>query len=302
MKKLSLMVVFILMLIFIQQSIFAQEISQNSLDRTYSVAVETIDLEAGYKKYLPQSKIFINEIDMGAIEQGTTFMLEVESLKFAGDPKIEVISSNMEIDARIEQGKLLLQVNKASSDKPAQIEIFDYTLIYEGESIEEGGRSLYCTDSNNRTNPIKLDYITLVDTRPEEWQLPFVGEISLQIGSNIIYVNDNKYLMDASAYISDSGYTMLPLRALSDVLTLNEGEVIWENNTAYIVYGPKIIQTQLGSNILLINGNPYYMSAKSEVVDGRIFIPLRDFCNAFEIEDTEIIWNSIQKSVKINMN
>ena len=42
------------------------------------------------------------------------------------------------------------------------------------------------------------------------------------------------------------------------------------------------------------------MDSPAEISKDRIFIPLRNLYHAFEIPDENIIWDSIEQTVKIN--
>ena len=50
---------------------------------------------------------------------------------------------------------------------------------------------------------------------------------------------------------------------------------------------------------MYINGKKYNMVTPSEITKNRIFIPIRDLCYAFEIEDDNIIWNEQEQSITI---
>ena len=68
-----------------------------------------------------------------------------------------------------------------------------------------------------------------------------------------------------------------------------------DNNKLY-----KNISLKIGSNILNIDGTENIMDSPAEISKDRIFIPLRNLYHAFEIPDENIIWDSIEQTVKIN--
>ena len=126
--------------------------------------------------------------------------------------------------------------------------------------------------------------------------------ISLKIGSNILNIEGTENIMDSPAYISNSGYTMMPVRSIVDALTSKKAHVDWysDKNKVIIIYEEKTIDLTIGSDIMYINGIEYSIGTPAEILKDRIFIPLRDLCYAFGIPDKNIIWDSVEQTVKIN--
>ncbi len=125
--------------------------------------------------------------------------------------------------------------------------------------------------------------------------------ISLNIGSEILDVNGKKNIMDSPAYISNYGYTMLPVRSIAEAIGSDYISIDWypEKSKVIIIDEAKTIDLTIGSNIMYINGEEYNMVSPAEISKDRIFISIRDLCHAFDIPDSNIIWNENEQSVKV---
>lgn len=128
--------------------------------------------------------------------------------------------------------------------------------------------------------------------------------ISLKIGSNILNIDGTENIMDSPAYISNSGYTMMPVRSIVDALTSKKAHVDWypDKNKVIIIYEEKTIDLTIGSDIMYINGIEYNIGTPAEISKDRIFIPLRDLCHAFKISDDNILRNEKDSTVQIYTN
>ena len=87
-----------------------------------------------------------------------------------------------------------------------------------------------------------------------------VNSVKVQMGSNIMYVNDNAVEIDAAPYIQlSSSSAMVPLRAISEALYGGEDTVGWDADTKTVTinYGGNVINFTIGSDIMKINGKAY---------------------------------------------
>ncbi len=98
-------------------------------------------------------------------------------------------------------------------------------------------------------------------------------------------------------YINDSGYTMLPLRAVSEALgaTVNWND---ESRAISILSGSRIISMKIGEKTMYVNGTPIPMNTAPEISNGRTFIPVRDLANALGIKDIQ--WNEETSIIILN--
>lgn len=106
--------------------------------------------------------------------------------------------------------------------------------------------------------------------------------IIFDIGSEIIYKDGSKLLIDDAPYIqNDTGYAMIPLRSVEKIN--NRVVINWDNNEK--IASISIDDTELCFNInkgeVTQNNNVLLRTTSAEIRNDRIFIPLREFCNVF---------------------
>lgn len=123
--------------------------------------------------------------------------------------------------------------------------------------------------------------------------------IELKLNEKTLTVNGEQKDLRVSAYISDNGYTMLPVREIAEVFPATK--VGWEQDTktAYVAtknYG----SVQVGADEMLLNGKPVQLKEKAAVKDGRTFLAIRDVCRICDIADSGIEWDAETKTVTIN--
>jgi len=93
-------------------------------------------------------------------------------------------------------------------------------------------------------------------------------EIPIDIAVNNDYIHS-----DISSYIS-KGTVFSPIRLMSDIF---EGDIKWDDNTktATLTHNGDILLFTNDSNIAEINGEKVKMPAKSHIINGRLFVPVR---------------------------
>ncbi|MDD4664170.1 MAG: copper amine oxidase N-terminal domain-containing protein, partial [Caldisericia bacterium] len=126
------------------------------------------------------------------------------------------------------------------------------------------------------------------------------GIIQLTIGSLIMEANGTEYLLDHPPYIK-SGRTMVPLRALSEVLNY---EVIWivERQEIQIVGEEIMITLWINRNLITLTillthqVTNKTIDAAPEIKTSRTFIPLRLVSEEF---GAKVAWDSKTSSIEI---
>lgn len=150
------------------------------------------------------------------------------------------------------------------------------------------------TDTLYDDSIIKMDFFTI--------NRETTMEVIYTINSNIMNYDYKDYEIEGTPYISDEGITMLPLRALAYSLKVNSDNIHWvdESKSVTIKIGTTEIRADVGTDILLVNGQKVKMDTKTVLnSDGRVYLPMRSILNAFGITDGNIIWNGETKTVKI---
>ncbi|MBU5464458.1 copper amine oxidase N-terminal domain-containing protein [Anaerotignum sp. MSJ-24] len=181
---------------------------------------------------------------------------------------------------------------------------------YKLESVYTGnGETLWQNSSDNKEDydkngvfeyePVIVsnDYVNVVTSGRDNDDSTVVKEIKIGVGEEKIKSGMNLIALDAPAYINEEGYTMLPLRAVSEALDAN---VSWNDATKSITVmrGQRVVSFSVGSRNMYINGTVVPMNTSVEIKDGRAFIPVRDIANALSI--SKIDWNEETKTVTLN--
>lgn len=109
--------------------------------------------------------------------------------------------------------------------------------------------------------------------------------VKVSIGSTVANVNGNNTTLSVAPYIQkSSGSMMIPLRFVSTALGIPESNIQYNANTKEIsiTYNDTTAIFITGTDIVYLNGSKYTMyandsntNAKTEVVNGSAFIPLR---------------------------
>ena len=120
----------------------------------------------------------------------------------------------------------------------------------------------------------------------------FTTKLTVPIGENYLIAGETKVELDAPAYINAEGYTMLPVRAISTSLGIDNNNVLWDQatKTVTILYGDRIISMTAGASVMYVNGSSIPTSSSVEIVNDRTFLPMRDLATALGV--TDLIWDT----------
>lgn len=120
----------------------------------------------------------------------------------------------------------------------------------------------------------------------------FTTKLTVPIGENYLIAGETKVELDAPAYINAEGYTMLPVRAISTSLVIDNNNVLWDQatKTVTILYGDRIISMTAGASVMYVNGSSIPTSSSVEIVNDRTFLPMRDLATALGV--TDLTWDT----------
>lgn len=305
----------------------------------------TIDL-----RKIETSDIVIKENYSGALSKNSELIIGCYNMKFSNDFNYET-KGGIQASLSNNNGNLIIKILEESKNDKGVITISNLSFANEKEynngtyplyvisgseayidnnGIVKGNSPLFETYTKNIIDylplfnenrlVVKKDYLNVKASYINNDIIITEDNISFKIGSDIININNDIKQIDSPAYISNSGYTMLPVRSIVDALSYNTADINWDSNEnkvtisytykkfdnitdpniLYIdLYETKIIEIIVGSDTMYINGKKYNMVTPSEITKNRIFIPIRDLCYAFEIEDDNIIWNEQEQSITI---
>ena len=162
---------------------------------------------------------------------------------------------------------------------------------------------------NHRTPTYKVETkITYKENKPQVNSKKFV--INMKTGTYTT-IEDGKTLeraMEVKPLIKNDR-TFLPLRALADIL---DAKVIWNEGTRTASFTREgitaLIQIDV-KKIVLSNGKTIELESKPLNINGRIYLPLVNVGQVFELtsgnsldgEDQDIEWDDMDKTVTINI-
>ena len=162
--------------------------------------------------------------------------------------------------------------------------------------------------ANDKKAPLSTESTTQTEEATEVTTSEQINKVSVKIGSNILNVNEEEFILDAIPYIQQSsGSTMIPLRAVS--LALSDGYngagsiniVSWDANTktAIINYKGKRLEFMANADYVISDGEKITMDngVYSEIANGRMFVPFRALGEAFGIE---VNWDSATWTASFN--
>ncbi|MCD7855505.1 MAG: copper amine oxidase N-terminal domain-containing protein [Clostridiales bacterium] len=183
--------------------------------------------------------------------------------------------------------------------------IFGYMPL-EGTSTTVDSTDSSSSEETTAAADEETEATTEADVSEEKESL----NVSVQIGSSSIAINDTEYSVDAAAYIqADSSSTLVPLRFVAlalcagDVEDADESSAIkWdaETKTAIIAAGSSVVEFTAGSDTYVIDGVSYELEngVKAEITDGRMYVPFRALGNAL---GAEVSWDAETKTASYTM-
>ncbi len=131
------------------------------------------------------------------------------------------------------------------------------------------------------------------DTRPtyDEYEKTLFEKIKNKIS---VIVNNSKLYSDVAPF-ETNGRVLLPLRAVSEALSL---DVSYDEltKTATVSKEGKVIQISYNSTTAYVNGTPVTLDVPSTIIEGRFVVPVRFISENF---DAEVEWNGKRKIVTV---
>ena len=263
------------------------------------------------QEYIKIKKIVIEEKEKDSFKENQEFVFSVKNrlvpanvsaefnMMFEQEDTVEISNDTLKVEYKVENGELIVIVKKSD---PAKIESFEIPNITLKQNIERTALRTYAlyVSTNSETEPVPVvnDFVEV-----DEYVEPVNREplnIKIKLGDNRITVNGVEKSLRVPAYISKGGYTMLPIREVTEVVPTTK--VSWnnENKTASILYASKYVSIEARANEMYINGEKNILKNKAEVVDGRMFVALRDLCCICDISNNEIYWDNATKTVILN--
>ena len=271
--------------------------------------------------------ITLTEAEAGLWQKNQTITLDVDNMQFESGIKAEVVEGDGEIkklDINKKDGTVTLTVDSESSKTPMKVKLSNVSL-YLDRSLPAGDYSLSLVKNTPSTDvmfgvygdddeviskfdvdsvEVMKDYVT-VATAGRDQGTTFTTEVAVTIDATTMLVDGVEKTLDVPAYLSAEGWTMLPVRAVTEALatTSNSQPIDWiagNPGTIMIYYGDKTVAMTLGSTTMYINGTPVPMSTAPVIVNDRAFLPMRDLGRALGLSDDQIKWDATTRTATFN--
>lgn len=145
-------------------------------------------------------------------------------------------------------------------------------------------------ESDDIDYTVKTGFVNIVTAGSDT--TGFTTKLTVPIGENYLIAGETQVTLDAPTYINAEGYTMLPVRAISTSLGIDNNNVLWDQatKTVTILYGDRIISMTAGSSVMYVNGSSIPTSSSVEIVNDRTFLPMRDLATALGV--TDLTWDT----------
>lgn len=271
-------------------------------------AAQTVAHEA--QAQIPLAPITVRETDADSFGENQEFVFAVRnkafaaegsavfSMAFAQGGTVEASDDTLAADCTVKDGNLVLTVKNSDSAKQESVTISNLILEQNTERTALRTYSLYAAAGAD------AEFVPVVDAflEVEEYAEPAETEpleIVIGLQEHSMLVNGTEKELRTPAYLSVAGYTMLPIREVTEVFP--HTKVAWDNEhrIASILYGQKYVSIAAGAEECYTNGVSSPLKNKAEIVDGRMFVSLRDICSICEIPAADVHWEKDTKTVTI---
>ncbi len=267
--------------------------------------------------------ITVKEAKAGLWGKDQTIVLRAENMTFESGLKAEVTEGDGEIkDLKVDKGLITITVKSESSKTPMSIKLTNASLYldrtlpagdYALDLVYSGSKDVLFENYKETENKVTFDtdkvtvmkdYVT-VATSGRDQGTTFTTNVAVTIDSTKMIVDGKEVTLDVPAYLSAEGWTMLPVRAVTEALASasNNQPIDWiagNPGTIMIYYGDKTVAMTLGSTTMYINGTPVPMSTAPVIVNDRAFLPMRDLGRALGLSDDQIAWDAATRTATFN--
>lgn len=283
----------------------------------YKVEAKQNDVKIDYRYTKLDSNIVITEVEED-LWKDTEFKFEVDHMSFEDTTKYDANFDVKELKS-LKNDELGFKITEQSDEEPFKVVISDMSL-YMDRNLPAGGYDLIMNTTMSdafmdaalfgSTKSIgeelfngadefdvvaKEDFVNVITGDADT----FVTKVEVPVGKDYIKAGDKVFTLDVPAYINTDNYTMLPVRAVAIALGIDNDAIIWnaETHTATIFHGSRIISMTVGADVMTVNGTTIPTATSVKVVNGRMFIPMRDLATAM---NAKLDWDAATKTAYFN--
>ena len=295
------------------------------------VEAELNELNIDYRN-VATSDITITEAYAGALEQGKTLGIMVDEMNIERGYTWEVTGGDLEIEnVRVNGGVITFEIKSESAKEPGTIKFsnlelylqrglpagnYPLMIVYTGNEYYDeyyndfrfnGGDAFFesygladCLFDTKEVVAID-SYVKVITAGRDSDDSTFTTKIVVPVGAYEITAGSKTIAIDVPAYISEDGYTMMPLRGVVEALS-NTAIVSWDgtSRTVTILFGARVISMTIGVKAMVINGTTVAMSQAPVIEGDRTFLPLRDLGYALGLSEEKIAWDDATKTATLN--
>lgn len=274
-------------------------------DKTLRLAVEEMQFEKGLTAEVTEGDLVVKKIETDK-DGNIDVKIDKESVKNAST--IKVSNLQLYLQRSLPAGDYRLSAVPYSINSQATAGQDNYNnddaffKNYSKNVTTEMDKVLDGAKFFDKDEVIMVpDFVSVVTAPRDQDDSTFTTKLSVVIGAMEMQVGNETIPLQVPAYISAEGYTMLPVRAVTEALS-GTAIVSWDNATRQvtITFGSRIISMTIGSNIMTINGTSVPMSAKAVITDDYTFLPLRDLGYALGLSDEKINWDGATRTATLN--
>lgn len=283
----------------------------------YKVEAKQNDVKIDYRYTKLDSNIVITEVEED-LWKDTEFKFEVDHMSFEDTTKYDANFDVKELKS-LKNDELGFKITEQSDEEPFKVVISDMSL-YMDRNLPAGGYDLIMNTTmsdafmdaalfgttksigeelfdgaNEFDTVVKEDFVNIITGDADT----FVTRVEVPVGKDYIKASDKVFTLDVPAYINAENYTMLPVRAVALALGIDNDAIIWnaEAHTATIFHGSRIISMTVGADVMTVNGTTIPTATSVEVVNGRMFIPMRDLATAM---NAKLDWDPVTRTAYFN--
>ncbi len=276
---------------------------------------------AAAKKYSALNTITITDYGNRAYSAGAKIMLSFDNgytvFKDGAMPTLKgtgKFENNCEF--KIDENQAYILIPKSASQESSGTVIIN-NIVLERESTEafEDGVKLTVSvdgDSSSSASAIVAKYSSIYDTAPNTTTTTEASTetttsapkengntVKFKIGDVNYSVNGEESKLLAAPYIKDS-YTMLPMRAIANIVGISNDNISYAEGTATFTVSDSIkLVVTAGSSEYSVAGKNISASTSAEIINGTMFLPMRDLANAIGISNDKISFNGETKEITL---
>lgn len=284
-----------------------------------SIDAEVSNIKAGFTN-IPTNDIVINENFAGALTSGEYRIFadldNIEGLKVASVSEDTVTDGELEAEISLDDDKnILVDITSESTETPSKLTISGIE-IYADSTVPTSKEPFTLTfegydNTEDLVNGYEFDYVTTGNVIDE----PLTGGTNLNANVGIT-LNDTAFTIDgeytgellAAPYISKTGSTMIPVRAISYALGIPEESIFWHQDSQTVtieVSDTRVAQFKLGSDVCTINGVAYPIISSTgstgqvEMKDNYTYLPLRFLGET--VFNVKVDWDTTSQTAIFNV-